>query len=254
MGDGLTRFQDGFARALFASPGDPAPEAAALTAQPGFAVYRNTVMKGCVDALEANYPAVTRITGGEWMRSAAALFARAHPPSLATLLYYGEGFETFLRQFEHAAEFPYLPGVARLDRYWTEAHVARSAAALDSASLGGLAPEVLAQRVLHPHPAARWIWFDDAPVYSIWSRNREQAGDCSGIEWKGEGALLTRPVDSVHWRELDAAGCAFLNACARGRTLGEAAAIALETNNDADLALLMASLLDAGAFAATVRA
>ena len=62
IGTALTRFQDGFAQALLAP--DPAEIAglsaaiAALARQPGFAVYRNTVMKGCVDALQANYPAI----------------------------------------------------------------------------------------------------------------------------------------------------------------------------------------------------
>ena len=51
----LARFQDGFAQALLAP--EPAtapgltPEIAALARQPGFAVYRNTLMKGCIDAL-----------------------------------------------------------------------------------------------------------------------------------------------------------------------------------------------------------
>ena len=61
----LETFQDGFANALLAlEPSvDCAPELAYLVAQPGFAVYRNTVMKGCIDALQANYPAVARLVG-----------------------------------------------------------------------------------------------------------------------------------------------------------------------------------------------
>jgi hypothetical protein len=31
--------------------------------QPGFAVYRNTVLKGCIDALQANYPTVHALVG-----------------------------------------------------------------------------------------------------------------------------------------------------------------------------------------------
>ena len=36
-----------------------------LYGQPAFAVYRNTVMKACIDALQANYPAVTRLVSEE---------------------------------------------------------------------------------------------------------------------------------------------------------------------------------------------
>ncbi|OYY52873.1 MAG: hypothetical protein B7X59_05620, partial [Polaromonas sp. 39-63-203] len=58
---------------------------------------------------------------------------------------------------------------------------------------------------------------------------------------------LTRPTAAVRWTGLDAAGCAFLDACAAGRTLAHAADAALAQQADADLAQLMATLLEAGA-------
>jgi len=246
----LTRFQDGFAQALLAP--DPAaapglaPGIAALARQPGFAVYRNTVMKGCIDALQANYPSVARLVGEEWFRAAAALFVREQLPTQATLLYYGEEFADFLAGFEPAAELPYLPGVARLDRYWTEAHAAGDESVLLPGPLAGLAPDALARTVLRPHAAARWGWFANQPIYTIWSRNREARDDEREIDWRGEGALLTRPRGAVRWAPLDAAGCAFLDACAAGQPL--AAAAALAAREDADLARLTGTLLEAGAF------
>jgi hypothetical protein len=248
----LTRFQDGFAQALLApdpaaAPGLPA-EIAALARQPGFAVYRNTVMKGCIDALQANYPAVARLVGDEWFRAAAAVFAREHLPVQATLLYYGEAFAEFLTRFEPAAELPYLPGVARLDRFWTESHAAPDEPALAPAALAGLAPDALATRVLCPHAAARWAWFADQPIYSIWQRNRDALDGEREIDWRGEGALLTRPQGVVQWTQLDAAGCAFLDACAAGRPLAQAAAAAVEVHEHVDLARLTKTLLEAGAF------
>lgn len=243
----LARFQDAFARALLSPAAAPA-EIAALTAQPAFAVYRNTVMKGCVDALQANYPAVTRLVGEEWLRAAAAIYVREALPAEPTLLRYGAGFADFLARFAPAAELPYLPAVARLDRLWTEAHAAADADALNPDSIARLAPETLGGAVLHPHPATRWAWFADAPIYTIWSRNRSAEMPAGDIEWRPEGALLTRPRDGVAWRALDAAGCAFLDACAAGRPLAAAAQAALAAQPDADLAQLMADLLEAGAF------
>jgi hypothetical protein len=252
MHTALARFQDGFAQALLAP--DPAeipgltPAIAALARQPGFAVYRNTVMKGCVDALQANYPAVSRLVGGEWFRAAAAVFVREQLPGQATLMYYGAQFAAFLAVFPAAAELPYLPGVARLDRFWTESHGAPDAAALDPAALAGLAPAALAATVLHPHAAARWAWFPGQPIYTVWQQNREASDAAGEIDWRGEGALLTRPHSVVRWLRLDAAGCAFLDACAAGSPLAAAAAAALAAQEDADLALLMKTLLEAGAF------
>ncbi len=248
MPGALARFQDAFAHALLAPGTRAAPEVATLVAQPGFAVYRNTVMKGCIDALQANYPAVARIVGEEWFRAAAAIHVREALPTDPTLLRYGAAFADFLARFEPAAELAYLPGVARLDRYWTEAHAAPEADALDPAAVARLAPEALVGTVLHPHPAARWAWFADAPIYTIWSRNRNDAALDPNFDWRPEGALLTRPRDTVEWTALDTAGCAFLDQCAAGATLAAAAQAALEVQGNADLARLMSALLTAGAF------
>jgi hypothetical protein len=243
----LAGFQDAFARALLAPDEEAHPGVAALAAKPAFAVYRNTVMKGCIDALAANYPAVLRLVGEEWFRAAAAVHVRAAPPDDPVLARYGGSFAAFLADFEPARELPYLPGVARLDRYWTEAHVAADAAALNPADLSALAPAALEHTVARPHPAARWAWFEEGPVHSIWSANRNAGTDAADYEWEAEGALVTRPRDAVEWRPLDRAGCAFLDACAAGGTLAEAAAAALAAQGNADLARLMATLLEAGA-------
>jgi hypothetical protein len=244
----LARFQDAFARALLAPEAEPPSGVAVLTVQPAFAVYRNTVMKGCIDALQANYPAVARLVGEEWFRAAAARYAREALPAEPTLLRYGQSFADFLARFEPAAEFPYLPGVARLDRLWTEAHSAADDVALEPAAIARLTTAELSGVILHPHAAARWAWFEEAPVFTIWSRNRSDSLSIGDIDWRPEGVLLVRPGGAVEWQTLDAAGCAFLDACAAGRTLGSAARAAIKTRADVDLAQLMSTLLACGAF------
>jgi hypothetical protein len=241
----LAGFQSAFAAALF-TPADWQGPLAALTAQPAFAVYRNTVMKACVDALEANFPSVARLVGSDWFRAAAALYVAAQPPDDARMLQYGGSFADFLQTFEPARELPYLPDVARLDRCWTESHAAADAST-DAAFIGTLSPEALAATRLAPHPAARWNWFASQPIFSIWSRNRDESPDASEIAWEGEGALLTRPRGAVIWRQASASDCAFLDACQGGALLPDAAAAALKAQPDVDLAGLLAGLLRAGA-------
>lgn len=254
----LSDFQRRFASALLASPemtDDP------LAAQPAFSVYRNTVMKGCIDALEANFPAVARLVGRDWFRAAAALHVAQTPPREPRLLHYGQDFPAFLRGFDPAASLSYLPAVAELDRAWADSHADADAdaAPLPADALAALAPEALAALRLTPHPAARWRWFDDMPVHSLWSRNRvapddadmhhgELACDLGDIVWQGEGSLLTRPLETVEWCALSAGGCALLDACAAGATLAEAAGAALDTEPGCDLAALLALLLRQGAF------
>jgi hypothetical protein len=247
----LRMFQEQFARGLVAPalPTGAESALAALFAQPGFAVYRNTVHKGCIDALQANYPAVTRLVGDEWMRAAAAEFARVHRPASPMLLEYGAQFAAFLEGFGPAAELPYLARVARLDRFWTEAHGARDEEPLEPARVAALTQDGLACTRLRPHASARWAWFDEMPIFTLWSRNRHADAGHGDLEWRGEGALVVRPADSVQSMALGRVDVAFLDACAAGRALGDAAVAALAADRDADLAQTMARLLSAGAFA-----
>jgi hypothetical protein len=246
----LSRFQDAFASAL---AGEDASTIAKLVSQPGFAVYRNTVTKGCVDALVSNFPAVTRLVGEEWMRAAATIYARAHPPRDPRLMLYGDGFAGFLAAFEPARELAYLPGVARLDYAWCESHVAVDAPALCGSEIAARPQDVLARTMLVPHPAARWAWFENDPIAAIWRANRgEAAPDLSELPWRGGGVLITRPRGVVTHIPVDRATCAFLDACRRGEALGQAALAALAADGGADFVILMSALVEAGAFTETV--
>lgn len=244
MSDALAGFQSSFFESLF----DPAAKST-LTEQPAFAVYRNTVMSGCVDALQANFPSVARLVGADWFRAAAAAYVRVQPPHDGRMLMYGETFADFLADFEPARGLPYLAGVARLDRLWIETHTAEDATAVDSAWLAQLSLQEFGALRLRPHPATRWRLFDDLPIYSIWAPNRAGIDSTDEIVWQGEGALLTRPVESVGWQILGPSGGAFLGACADGYLLAEAAGAALEVQPGVDIAALLAQLLSAGALA-----
>ena len=103
----LPAFQADFFAALF---GDAdAAGRVAIAGQPGFDVYRNTVMSACIDALADNHPTVLQLVGDEWFREAAAVFVRAQPPRDGGLGSYGKGFADFLAGFEPADALVYLP-------------------------------------------------------------------------------------------------------------------------------------------------
>ncbi|RZJ10915.1 MAG: DUF2063 domain-containing protein [Acidovorax sp.] len=247
----LSDFQDGLSAALLPSPPAAAHTSAwlgALAAQPGFAVYRNTVLSACIDALQANYPTVCSLVGADWFRAAAGVFAHAQPPADGRLMDYGAGFAGFLLQFAPAAALPYLPAVAHLDRCWTESHLAADAPALDATWLGRQLPGTLALLHLRPHPAARWSWCDAHPAYALWQRHRDQLPVDVELPWTGDAGLLTRPESAVAWCALPHAGIAFMDACARGLPLEAAATQALTAEPGTDIAALLVLLLDAGAF------
>jgi hypothetical protein len=247
----LADYQDAFAHALLVGDaGGVQPSVAHLVAQPGFAVYRNTVLKGCIDALQANFPAVARLVGEEWFRAAAAIYVRRALPSTPTLLTYGRDFADFLGDFEPASELPYLAHVARIDRLWTEAHAAADDGILDPAALARLSPDDMGRLALRPHAAARWAWCDEHPTYTLWLRNRDASADSpSEVDWRGEGVLLTRPHGAVVHHPLPREGAAFLTACAGGLDIERAVTAALDVNSTTDLPALIGQCLQAGAFA-----
>ncbi|MEM5428110.1 DNA-binding domain-containing protein [Cupriavidus oxalaticus] len=244
-------FEQDFLNALYAEEGADLL-LPVLTRQPGFQVYRNTVLKACVDALAANYPAVVRLVGEDWFRSAALIHARAEPPRSVCLIEYGAGFADFLRTFPPAAELPYLADVARLDRLWTESHLAADDEALDAGAFSTLAGETLLHARLRPRASLRWHWCGAHPAFSIWQANRTVQVPAEDMDWVGEGALLVRMSGSVCWQAAGRGMCAFLDACGEGKALQIATESAAMAEPGIDIAQTLASLIGAGAFVSII--
>jgi hypothetical protein len=242
----LLDFQDAFVAAIGGQRAALSPWLADED-HPGLSVYRNTIVKGCVDALAANFPTVQSMVGEDWFRAAAALFAREAPPTRAALLDYGEAFPAWLERFPPAADVPYLAGTAHLDRLWTEALFATEAPSLDAAALSKLAPEALVETRLALHPSVRFAAFD-AGLPSLWRAARDGAEDLELSETP-ETLLLVRRDEAVASRVVGAAETAFLRACRDGLTAGEAAQAAACADPDTPFASLFAALIADGVFA-----
>lgn len=211
------------------------------------AVYRNTSIKGRVDALEANYPAVSRLVGADWFRAAAREFVEVEPGGDPVLAAFGSGFPDWLAGFEPAMDMPYLAPVARLDRAWTQAHLAADAVPLapPQAAAAGLALTAMPARL---HPSVQLFWFDwTAP--SLWLAHRfpsPQADLC----WlpEPEGLLIHRPGAEVQARRLSRAEWAFLDACRKGRPYGVASLSARSVRPRIKTSSLFADLIALGVF------
>lgn len=240
----LAEFQSEFARALL----DPN---AVLRNQVGvgLAVYQNTVMKGLVDVLRANYPTVERLVGTEWFASIALLYARQHLPEQPVLALYGATFPTFLDAPGRTHGLHYLSSVAQLDRLWTEAHFAADSAVLHAAALQAVVPEQLQAIELQWHAATRVAWLPHSAV-SIWQHNRSaQPPEALEVDDVEQGMLLTRPHGAIVAMQIDRIDYDFLQHLHSGVSLGEAAIAVLQQYPDADIASVLAKLLQAGAFA-----
>lgn len=245
MNRSLGDFQNAFIDALYQRP---APLLEALTRQPAFAVYRNTVLKGCTDALCDNFPSVERLVGSEWMRAAASEFARHSPPDDARLVLYGAAFPAFLETLHGVHQLPYLAEVARLDHDWLSAFCAPDEPRLELTALAGITASDVAGLCLRPRQSARWRWFETQPVYHLWHSSRDGLDWDESRPWHGEGALLVGDAGGVSHQPLAQGGCVFLDACAAGHDLDHASTLALETQPDLDFIDLLGRLVRAGAF------
>lgn len=244
----MTVFHAAFVEALDGRPGALSSELVDGDQTAGLAVYRNTTVKARIDALQASYPTIAELTGEEWFRAAAREFADAEPGADPVMTAYGAGFPAWLERFAPARELPFLAPVARLDRAWTEAHIAVDALPLtaDQVACQGLA---LAGLVLTLHPSLSLFRFDwSAP--SLWLAHRYPDMDGS-LDWRPatEGLIVWRPGLEVATRRITPPEYAFLQACRLRRPLAVAVAAAQGAAPRADTASLFAELIHAGVFA-----
>ena len=212
-------------------------------------VYRNTVMKGAVDAITANYPTVERMVGTAWLTAAAHEFVEQHPPNTPSLLAYGALFPGWLSQFGPAQQLPYLADIAYIDRLWTEAHLAADARPLSREDLTGLDADVLEFTVAVLHPSLRIAAFTQN-IPSLWRANRPPATPPEQFELcdRPERLALVRPKLEVCTRILSAPAHAFLVACANGESLAAAARAGAKAGPD--LTAAIAECLEAQVFIA----
>jgi Putative DNA-binding domain len=237
---------------------DPERAAPAIVSGPAgkgavrrYNVYRNNVTVSLIDALAAVYPAVQLLTGVEFFRAMARLHVRATPPASPLLFEYGRDFPAFIEAYLHAQGMPWLADVARIERAWLDAYHAADAEPLSADRLAAVPPERLADTVFAAHPAARVLRSPWA-VVTIFAANRSE-GEVGSIDaGSPEDALITRPDADVIVRHLPEGGAVFLTSLLAGRTLGEAAASALEGAPSFDIAANLAGLIQAGAFTSVI--
>ena len=214
----LAAFQDAFADALFVDPASPAtaslpPDVAALARQSAFAVYRNTVDRRAASTRsQANYP-----VGGA-PRRRGVVPRRGHARSRARIRRATRCSSTTATDSRVSSPGSRrrpschgCAGVAALDRAWTEAHAARDDAARRSRRDRRARARAARRRAAACRTRPRaGRGSTTLPIFTIWRRNRDpdDEADVSEVAWHGEGALLTRPRDTVRWRGIGVAHCA----------------------------------------------
>lgn len=245
----LTDVQAEFAAALLdpaaAAPGDVA-DPQGNPAPRRFAVYRNNVAVGLVNAVGGVFPAVKRIVGDEFFNAMALAYVRAEPPTSPVLLQYGQGFADFIAGFAPAASLAYLADVARIEWAWREAYHAAEGVRIGPGDLAGIAEADLPLLTFSLHPSVQVIR-SAYPVLTIWRINTSDEPIAPVDLRVGEDALIVRPEAAVDVRQLAAGGAVFIETLASGGSLAEAAELAAGADDGFDLSTNIAGLIDSGA-------
>lgn len=245
----LAERQHSFARALLDPQRPLPPGLVGPDGEPSerrFAVYRNNVVSGLIDTLQAAFPVVGRIVGVEFFRAMARVYVAQEPPDSPILLGYGAGFPDFIGTFEPAATLPYLPDVARIEHAWADAYHAADASPLDPAALARIAPDGLSGLQLCLGPSVRLVR-SRLPALTIWRMNVDDGVPAPvDLDAGGEDVLVARPGPEVELRLLTPASAEFIQSLIDGQPVIEATSAALAADSGFDLSLDLAKLLRSG--------
>ena len=186
-----------------------------------FAVYRNNVMVGLVNALATRFPVTLRLVGEEFFRAMARVYVEREPPRSPVMLLYGTTFPTFIKRFEPAAAIPYLSEVAWLEMARGRAYHAADAKPLDASVFAAVPTDRLSETRVRLHPSVS-IMSSDYPIVSIWEAHQQAEDPSSPVAWEPEDALVARPFGEVEVRRLPPGVAAFLRELEAGGVIGAA--------------------------------
>jgi hypothetical protein len=205
-----------------------------------FAVYRNNVVVGLIDALVERFPVCVRLVGMDFFRAMGKLYVCASPPKTPILADYGKNFAEFTSGFEPTRELPYLADVARLEWAVGRAYHAADKASLSLEKARDIPADLLVDAVITLHPSLQLV-SSRFPILSIWTTNMFDETVREVRFEESEDVLVVRPRLEVAVLPLPAGGYPFIAALSRGETVAGACATADTIELPACLELLLTS-------------
>lgn len=214
-------------------------------------IYSNNSASALSDALRSNFPTVTALIGEENAKHLARKYRESHPVTRRTLVGYGEGFPDFITAQLTLHKLPYLYSFSKLDRAWTQAHIASDTQPLTLQNLGDILErdgQLETHRVFLT-PDAQLVELN-WPVFDIWVKLRlgHEMSESIALEETPQQVLVWRNNNEVMYIRLAPEECAFLNAISKGQTLGEALNTAILSSPDGDVSTLLPKMVEAEIF------
>jgi uncharacterized protein (UPF0276 family) len=201
----------------------------------GLALYRGNLTGTWTKTLSSAYPVVCELVGAEFFNALARAYGMAHPSGDPDLNRFGATFASFLERFEHVADFPYLPDMARLEWMLHRAHFAADAHGIDAAALGALTPQEMEMARFTLHPACA-LFASEWAVVDLWRAHRAGSGArFPQLMAAPNFAVVARPHWQAELAPLTRAGHAALSVVAAGDRFGAALDAAFEIDEGFDV-------------------
>ena len=246
--EALAAGQDAFARALFDASGEAALHAQVASDARRFALYRGNLTATWDKVLSAAYPVIRQLVGEEFFTALSRAFGMANPSLDADLNKFGDRFAGFLAHFEHVAQFPYLPDMARFEWALHRNHCAPDAATVTAVQLGSLDPLRFEQSHARLHPACS-LFASDWATIPLWQAHQPGSGvdfphHMAGPSW----GVIARPRWKSEVAALPASAHAALTVLASGGSFGAALDAAFALDDDFDVPAHLAQWVALGVF------
>jgi hypothetical protein len=240
----LDAIQQAFGTALFDAASDTALAPLLKGDAHRVGIYRGNLAAHWTRALASAYPVLRRLVGDDFFDALAGMFGRAHPARDPDLNRFGAALPDFLAGFAPAADYPYLPDVARLEWCVHEAWFAPDADG-PAPTLAGLAPDAFetARAVLHPAlrlHASPWA------TVPLWHAHQDGGSPFPDVLRADTHALVLRARVTVAVEAIGAAEYGALTCLAHGGTFGAALDAAFDVDGDFDVAAHLRRWLDGG--------
>ena len=248
--DALAASQDAFARALFDANAEANVLAHFSSGDAGrFGLYRGNLTVTWDKVLSAAYPVMRQLVGDEFFTALSRAYGMANPSTDADLNNFGAGFAVFLEGFEHVAEYPYLPDMARFEWALHRNHFASDAAAVTAAELGAMDPARFepARATLHP---ACTLFGSDWAIIPLWQAHQPDSGAGFPQDMAQPSfGLIARPRWKSEAAAIPAAAYAALKTLDSGENFGAALDAAFAIDDDFDVSGHLAQWIALGVFA-----
>ncbi|MCK5432550.1 MAG: putative DNA-binding domain-containing protein [Gammaproteobacteria bacterium] len=177
-----------------------------------FNIYKGSITASLNRTLREIYPVCNRLTGDNFFNAMGKEYMRNTPSRSADLANYGEDFQSFIANFKHTENLPYLPDVARLEWAWHRAFNAADESGIDLAALGKVS-EADKPHIVFYLPTSASLIASEFPIHHIWQVNQPDfkgddqvdldEGGIKLLVWREDYTMRIDPLDDVEWSILN---------------------------------------------------